>query len=69
MMAQILLSDRGGKIDVTIELPELIGSDKQIAWANDIRLRAIKAKLGKAIECPASAKRFFCQCCQKSPSK
>lgn len=45
-------SYRGGTISLDVELPALTGSDKQVAWALDLREKALKAALEKLIEAP-----------------
>ena len=47
-----------GEVELTVDLPSLTGSDKQIAWATDIRRKAIAAVLDKLTESPAAAKRI-----------
>ena len=47
------------KFNVTIELPELTGTEKQVAWAEDIRAKAIRTQIDQfisAIDKPAIGK-------------
>lgn len=41
------------QISLTVDLPTLTGSDKQVAWATDLRRRTIQAALVKLVSCPA----------------
>lgn len=45
---------RGGSISLDVTLPALAGSEKQAAYATDLRATAIKAALEKLIESPAA---------------
>lgn len=45
-----------GDISAEFDAPALTGSDKQIAWASDIRTKAITGALRRLVESPARAR-------------
>lgn len=57
-MATISVRTAYGEAVVEIELPTLDGSDKQIAWAGDMRERGIRAFIEQAISTPTRARAF-----------
>lgn len=46
------------QISLTVDLPALAGSDKQVSWATDLRRRTIQAALVKLVDCPAAVAKW-----------